>query len=69
MAKLYKVIDIQERTSVSRLGKVAKINRVTAETHSGTVFTVDIPEADFSKDKVDQILTDKATMIDEIREL
>jgi hypothetical protein len=69
MAKLYKVDDVTERTNIARSGKVEKVYRVTATSQSGTVFSVEIPEADFNKDKVDQVLTDKASLIEGIRKL
>jgi hypothetical protein len=69
MAKNYKVTDITERSNITRQGKVEKLYRVTADSAAGTTFTVEIPEADFNKEKVDQVLTEKATSIDEIRKL
>lgn len=69
MAKLYKVNEIQERTNISRQGQVQKIYRVTAESSGGTTFSVDIPEADFNKEKVDQILSEKATLVNDIKKL
>lgn len=69
MAKTYKVEDITERTNITRQGKVEKTYRVTATSQSGTTFTVDIPEADFNKERVDQIIAERAAMMDEIRKL
>ena len=69
MAKLYKVDDITERTNITRQGKVEKLYRVTAESAAGTTFTVEIPEADFNKEKVAQILAEKSALIDDIRKL
>jgi len=69
MAKLYKVDDITERSTITRQGKVEKIYRVNATSASGSAFTADIPEADFNKERVDQILSEKAAKIDEIRKM
>ena len=69
MAKLYKVDEITERTTITREGAVKKMYRVTATSQSGTTFTVEIPEADFNKEKVDQVLTEKAAQIAEIKAL
>lgn len=69
MAELYTVVDIIERPNISRLGKVEKLYRVTAKTGTGTIFTVEIPEADFTKEKVDQILKEKAALFEEIKKL
>ena len=69
MAKLYKVDEITERTTITRSGALQKMYRVTATSQSGTVFTVEIPEAEFNKEKVDQVLTEKAAQIEEIKEL
>ena len=69
MSKLYKVTDISERTMISRTGKPQKLYRISATTSSGTEFTVEIPEADFNKENVAQVLTDKTAQIDEIRSL
>jgi len=69
MSKLYKVDDVTERTNITRQGKVEKLYRVSATSASGSSFTVEIPEADFNKEKVDQVLTDKAALIDSIRKM
>ena len=69
MAKLYKVDDITERTNITRQGKVEKVYRVTAKSQSGIYFTVEIPEADFNKEKADQSLGEKAALIDDVKKL
>lgn len=69
MAKLYTVDDVTERTTITRSGLIQKIYRVTATSQSGTIFNVEIPEADFSKEKVDQILNEKASLIEGIKKL
>jgi hypothetical protein len=69
MAKIYTVNDITERTTISRTGEVQKVYRVSATSESGTVFTVEIPEADFNKEKVDKILTEKAALMEGIKKL
>lgn len=69
MAELYKVTDITERTNITRQGKVEKIYRVTATSKSGTSFTVEIPEPEFTKDKADKILAEKAALMEDIKKL
>lgn len=69
MSKLYKVVDVTERTMITKTGAIEKVYRVTAESQAGTTFTVEVPQADFNKDKVDHVLAEKAALIDEIRKL
>lgn len=69
MAKPYKVVDVAERTMIGKRGTVEKIYRVTAESAAGTTFSVEIPESEFNKEKVAQLLSDKAELIDGIRKL
>jgi hypothetical protein len=69
MAKLYTVDDVQERTTINRTGLIVKMYRVTATSASGTIFTVEIPESDFNKEKVDQILSEKAGAIETVKKL
>jgi hypothetical protein len=69
MGKLYNVDDVTERTTISRSGLIQKVYRVTATTQSGTIFTVEIPEADFNKEKVDHILNEKASLIEGVKKL
>lgn len=69
MGKLYNVDDVTERTTITRTGLIQKVYRVTATAQSGTIFTVEIPEADFNKEKVDHILTEKASLIEGVKKL
>jgi len=70
MAKQYTVDDITERTTISRIGAVQKIYRIAATTASGFNFTVEVPEADFAnKEKVDQVLSEKAGHIEAVKKL
>ena len=69
MAKLYTVDDVMERTTITRTGLIQKMYRVTATSQCGTMFTLEIPEPDFNKEKVDQLLTEKASLIEGIRKL
>jgi hypothetical protein len=69
MAKLYKVDDILERTTINRKGLIEKKYRITATSQSGMTFTVEIPESDFTQEKVDQVLSNKASLIEGIKKL
>jgi len=69
MAKIYTVDDVTERTTITRSGLIQKVYRVTATSQTDTIFTVEIPESDFNKEKVDQLLTEKAALIEGIKKL
>ncbi|MBA7587007.1 hypothetical protein ES708_29017 [subsurface metagenome] len=69
MAKLYSDVEVFERTEITPQGKVAKVYKVTAVTTSGTLFSVDIAQKDFSKEKVAELLAAKAQEIEEIKNL
>lgn len=67
--KAYHDVTVTERTDVTPSGKVIPVYRVSATSKKGTYFTISVSEADFSKEKVDQLLTEKAQLIDSIQEL
>lgn len=69
MAEKYHSVDVIERTEITREGVVAKVYRITAYTASDVHFTLEIPEADFTKAKVDELLTKKAAQIEAIKAL
>ena len=69
MAKLFTDVEVFERTVITPQGKVAKVYKVTAVTSSGTLFSVDIAEKDFSKEKVAEVLAAKAQEIEDIKTL
>ena len=69
MAELYHDVDIVERTEITREGRVMKVYRISALTKSDVRFTVDVPEADFSKEKVDKLLAKEAQKIESIKAL
>jgi len=67
--KLYHDVDVVERTEVTPVGKVAKVYRVSAYTRKDTYFTITVDEKDFSKEKVAKLLTEKAQLIEGVKEL
>ncbi len=69
MAELYHEVDIVERTEITREGRVVKVYRISALTKSEVRFTMDVPEADFSKEKVDKLLAKEAQKIESIKAL
>lgn len=69
MAELYHDVDIVERTEITREGKILKVYRISALTKSGVGFTMDVSEADFSKEKVDKLLAKEAQKIESIKAL
>jgi hypothetical protein len=69
MAELYHDVDIVERTEITREGKMLKVYRISALTKSNIHFTMDVQEADFSKEKVDKLLAKEAQKIESIKAL
>lgn len=69
MAELYHSVDIIERTEITREGRAQKVYRVSAYTKSGVYFRIDLPEEDFTKEKVAKALAKKAQQIEEIKAL
>ncbi len=69
MAELYHEVDIVERTEITREGRVVKVYRISALTKSEVRFTMDVAEADFSKEKVDKLLAKEAQKIESIKAL
>lgn len=69
MSNLFTDVEVFERTEITPQGKVAKVYKVTAVTLSGTLFSVDIPQKDFSKEKVTEVLSAKAREIEDIKNL
>lgn len=69
MAELYHSVDVVERTEITREGRIQKVYRISAFTKSETRFTIDVPEADFSKEKVDKLLAKEAQRIESIKAL
>ena len=69
MAELYKDVDIVERTEITREGRVQKVYRISAFSKSDVRFTIDVKEEDFTKEKVDKILTKEAQKIEAIKAL
>jgi len=67
--KLYHDVSLVERTEITPVGKVVKVYRVSAYTKKDIYFTIDVPEADFSKEKVDKLLTEKAKLLESVTEL
>jgi len=69
MAEIYHDVDIVERTMVTREGRPEKIYRVSAYSKSNIRFTLEVKEADFTKPKVDKLLTEQAQKIEAIKAL
>jgi len=69
MAKTYTVDDVRERTTITPKGLIVKEYRITATTASGIIFTATIPETDFTKEKADAVLAEKAGLLEGIKTL
>jgi len=69
MGSLFTDVKVFERTEITPQGKISKVHKVTAVTTSGTLFSVDIAEKDFSKERVAEILAAKAKEIVDIESL
>ena len=67
--KAYHDVTVIERSDISPEGKVMKGYRVSARTKKDTYFSINVAEKDFSKEQVDKLLTEKATLIDSVQEL
>jgi len=67
--KLYHDVSVVERTEITPVGKVVKVYHVSAYTKKDIYFTITVPEADFSKEKVDKLLTEKAKLLESVTEL
>ena len=69
MAEKYHGVEVIERTEITREGAVEKVYRISAYTASDVHFTLEIKEADFTKAKVHELLTKKASQIEDIKAL
>lgn len=69
MGTLYKDVDIIERTTLTPEGRVVKTYRIMATSKLGIRFAIDVLEAEFTKEKVSELLTQRAKFIDEIKAL
>lgn len=69
MAKLFSDVNIIETTVITPEGRIEKVFRVSARSKSGVAFSLDILEAEFTMPKVEAALTEKATLIEKIKEL
>lgn len=69
MGENYKVDRIRETMRVTDAGDTQKIFKVRAIGPGETSFTVDIPEAEFTPENVDKILSGKAATIEQVRQL
>lgn len=69
MAELFHDVDIVERTEITKEGRVEKVYRVSAYTASGVFFRIDLPEKDFTKEKVAKALSKKAQQMEDIKSL
>jgi len=67
--KLYHDVDVVERTDITPIGKAVKVYYVSAYTKRDTYFTIKVAEVDFSKEKIDKLLAEKAALIESIKEL
>lgn len=66
--KLYHDVEVVERTEITTDGRVVKVYRITALTKSDVRFSVNIAEKDFTKAKAQKMLTEKATLLESIKE-
>jgi len=69
MGELYHDVNVVERTEVKPSGKVEKLYRISAYTSRDSYFTIAVKEKDFTKEKVAELLTAKATEIAAIESL
>ena len=69
MAKEYKVLNITERTRLSRSGSIEKVYHIEAESAGGTAFTLDLTEAETDPQRAAEILKAKAAQLDRVKGL
>lgn len=69
MSELYKEVDIVERTHITKEGKIQKLYRVSAFTKSDVLFSIDVKEKDFTKERIAELLTEQAMLIEDIKAL
>lgn len=67
--KMYHDVTVVERTEITPVGKVMKVYNVSAYTKKDIYFTITVPEADFSKENVGKLLTEKAKLLESVTEL
>ena len=67
MPNNYKVLSIDQVTVASKTDGIGYEYLHTIETAKGTVVKVQIPEKDMTEEKVREILTAKATLLDNIK--
>jgi hypothetical protein len=66
MGSNYSVKQIVEVTKIGVTGDLERFNRITAITARGTRFTLDVAEAQTTKEHVDKLLSAKAKELDSI---
>lgn len=66
MAAEYKVLRINEMVEPDEVKGIQYVYRHTIKTKGGAIFTVKIPEKDFTAEKVAPILLKKAQEVDKI---
>ena len=69
MADLYSVDRIRPVRRMLERGELKAYYRIEATTKGGVSFDVEVPEEDMTKEKVAQILSEKATELDAILQL
>ena len=62
-----KVEDIFERHTLRRRGELVKVFRLSAVTTGGVPFTMDVEEGDLTRDRIDEILGERARTLDAIK--
>ena len=61
-----KMEDIVERMTLRKRGELVKVFRLSAVTNGGVPFTMDVEEGDLSRDRIDEILGERARTLDGI---
>lgn len=66
MGQEYQVLNITELSRLSPAGTIDKYYRHKIQTRGGVILTHDIHERDFTPDRVEKILAEKAANADKI---
>jgi hypothetical protein len=63
MAGNYKVVGQRWSTTINAANQFVRVIEITAQTPGGTIFTIDVPQSQYNKTAVDEILTAHANEI------
>lgn len=69
MDNLFKITGVIETMRIDPQGEVVKIHKVSATTKSGDRFTLEIPDQEFTVEKVQDLVRVRAQELEDLRQL